>query len=149
MSKSKKSSGSGPTGKGVKLGLAAVFALGGLSAAVYAGFYYNKPEVDAEAMVLIKCKKCNAEFELPFAEYIDLAPGGTDLSGGITCAKCGAEASAQRVNRVSDRVYTPPDYDQWGREALTVDDLRREKGLDEEEEEYIPAKEKPAKFIAN
>ena len=149
MSKSKKPSGSGPTGKSVKLGLAAVFALGGLSAAVYAGFYYNKPTVDSEAMALCRCTKCGAEFELPFSEYIAMAPGGTDLSGGITCAKCGAEDSAQRVNRVSDRVYTPPDYSQWGKEALTVDDLRREKGLDEEEEEYIPASEKPAKLFAN
>lgn len=145
----KTSSSQGSTGKGLKLGFAVLFALGGIGAAVYGGFFYGEQSVDTQAMVLCRCSKCGTEFEMPFAEYIALAPQGSDLAGGITCSKCGAESAAVRVNRESDRVVTPPDYDKWRKEALTVDDLRKEKGLENDEGEYVLPKKKPAKFVPN
>ncbi|MFQ5422370.1 MAG: hypothetical protein ACE5F9_00150 [Phycisphaerae bacterium] len=142
-------SSDGSTRIPVKLGLAACGAVAAIGISVYVGLFRDKPTVDTSATVLLHCSKCGEQFEMPWNKYHTLAPKGTDISGGLTCSKCGAESAASRINRPSSRVLTPNDYDLWKKESLTLDDLRREKSGEEaeDEEEYEPEpKKEPPKF---
>lgn len=109
--------------------IAIVAVLAALGAAAYAYKHSGDAEVDPDAKYKVSCSKCGTEFDMSASEYLAKAPQGTDVSGAFTCPKCGADKAVTKVAvqpKVSNPT-SPEDLEKWKSEALTLDDIRKER----------------------
>lgn len=128
---------------------AIALAIAGIGAVGYA-WLNRSEEADPDASVPLKCAKCGAEFRMALTEYLDKTGGlGTDIAGAITCSKCGAARAVSKVMlRPAERQVSQEDLDRWARDAVSLDEFRKQRQDSRESESDVEAaKKRPPRRI--